>query len=173
MTSGVRFRVQNNRDCFYCHVSDDDYDMVKHLRLKIAFVGANIILRRHPTAATFTNRWGRDNDNSGYVYALKSKYAHPFFPLFGPFECEGDEDASGNLYIQLPGVLELPWPSKWCSKYEFDDASCEKLLNDRINALRGAQMNCLPIPDYMAVFIGYERLAKVIKANPWLDIVRC
>lgn len=172
--TGILFRLQNNRDKFFVHVSNDDYDVVKDKRFKVSYVGANVILRRDPQGVKFRDRWGTcETREADFTYAIPSLREHPFFPLFGPFECEGSFDAHGNIYIMLPGVLELPWPSSMCSKYEFDDASCEKLLNDRVNALRGAQMNCLPIPDYMAVFIGYERLAALIKKNPWLDIVRC
>lgn len=172
MTSGVAFRVQNNRDRFFIHVSDDDFDIVKGRKFKISFIGAAVMLRPHPSGAIFIDRWGREVNYTGFINALCSTTAHPFFPLFGPFEHEGEFDASGNLYIRLPGVLELPWPSRMASKYEFDDDSCDKLLNDRVNALRGMQLNCLPIPDYMAVFIGYNRLKALVTKHPWLDIVR-
>lgn len=172
MTS-INFRVQNNRDRFYVHISNDDFDIVKGKKFKISFIGSAVMLRREQQGTVFVDRWGREVNNTGFVYALCSVAAHPFFPLFGPFEHEGEFDASGNIFIRLPGVLELPWPSSRSSKYEFDDDSCDKLLEDRVTALRAENMNCLAMPDYMAVFLGYERLKSLAIKYPWLDIVRC
>lgn len=167
----LAFRIQNNRDRFYVHIANDDYQFVKGKRFKLSTVGYSIILRSHPEGAVFLNRWGIAGETE-FKYAILSRGQHPCLPLFGPHECTGQFDAAGNVFTTLPTPCLLPWPSRYASKYEFDDQSCEDLLTQRANDLRRCGKNVLTIPDHMVTFIGFERLKNFLLKNPWLEIER-